>query len=194
MDIQPVYLKFRRHRGLLTLVILLISFGVSAISWFDLNFFESFLIAFMAYMTLQMRFTVNRFLYSGYGVADAVNRLVNDQVIDDCGGLVWNGLAASGRVHEWYKSIRTDALFGTVGLAFLYFGQESFARFVLAFTLLQLVTRFGEMYLWLIAERHLLWFVHEKQLRYELERLQRSDRDIETIIRLATEQNLLIRS
>lgn len=192
MDIQSVYLKFQRHRRFLAVIILLIGFGVSTIPWFDLNFFEAFLISFMAYITLRMRFTVDRLLYSGYGVAKRINHIAETQVIDDCGGLVWNGLAVSERVRDWYRSIRADVLFGIGGLVLFYFGQGSFSRFILAFILLQLVTRFGEMYLWLIAERHLLWYVNEEQLRYELKKRQRPD--IENVIQRADKEHLIIRS
>ena len=138
--------------------------------------------------------------FSGYGVAKEINGLAGDRpIIGDFGGLVWGGLAVRFLRKQWHLRASMDVgLLGVASILFLlapsgsdgYFAK-TFPRLCVTFAAAATTARLAEIYVWLLAQRQLLWYLEEKILRGKLGSLTFSREKVEIIVQQAREQGLL---
>lgn len=196
MDQNQATLSFLIHKNIAFFVIMAIGLLVpyfQPLGWgtmSDIMFFFVSQASFYLGILTNMRF-------NGYGVHEKVNQMARDTVVPNY-GLTWRGFAIKPLARSWTVSIMLNTALIAVAIYFLLFEKEGVislvSPFLIAYASAKLIALAGEIYVWLMADRHRHWYLVEANLRQFLESKNRPLKAIDAVIERARQEGLLITS
>ena len=192
MDEMQAAGKCAFHRAIAFMVIVLAGCYVVFFKPFGIRLFEMMLFLITSQFMFYLELIVN-LRYSGYGVASEINKLARKRVASDFGGLVWNGLLIKPLVRSWLLSV-VGYLVLMLSAEFMLDDKlfEAVLPVMLTYGVARLIALLGEIYVWLMADRHRLWYMPKTHLRDSLQRLKWPEKTIEDVVRQAQERGLLL--
>lgn len=131
----------------------------------------------------------------GYGVAVAINEIARAEIVAPR-GLAWRGVATEDLMKSWGLTLGLYTALGAAAGSFLIWPQGSMMDYAatgfLVVVAARLIALAGEVYVWVAADRHRHWYLHEQNFRKGLVRLGRPQRAIDHMVDRAKKQHLLI--
>jgi len=133
--------------------------------------------------------------FNGYGVYEQVNKITGVTVVPDF-GLTWNGFAVKPLAHSWTFNLMINTALVAVAIYFLLFEKESViylvAPVLTAYASAKLIALAGEVYVWMMADRHRHWYLLESRLHSFLLDKNHPPEAIEVVLESARQEGLLI--
>lgn len=134
--------------------------------------------------------------FNGYGVHEQVNQMARATVVPNF-GLTWHGFAVKPLARSWTFTLMVNTALAAVAVFFMLFPEEgrvasAMAPFFLAYTSAKLIALAGEVYVWVMADRHRHWYLVEERLHQFLVSQKRAPKAIDAIIDRARQAQLLI--
>ncbi|MBU6214949.1 hypothetical protein KGM48_03905 [Patescibacteria group bacterium] len=194
MDQSKATTLFLIHKNIAFIV--LIAIGLVVQNYPPHGWSESTVIIF--FLVTQVSFylgILTNLRFNGYGVRERVNQMARAPVIPDF-GLTWRGYAVKPLVRSWTFSFMANTAIMAVMGYFLLFEKEGLvslgAPVLIAYASAKILALAGEIYVWMMADRHRHWYLAEGRLREYLRGLQRPPKAIDAIIDRARQAELLI--
>jgi len=189
MDQSKANFAFLLHKNIAFLTLIIIGLLVQIYpphGWHD---WDTVLFFFVSQVSFYLGLLTNM-KFNGYGVAKPINQIARAPVVPDF-GLTWRGYTVKPLARMVYTALVAVAMF------FVLFPEQGYvasltAPTFIAYASAKLFALAGEIYVWMMADRHRHWYLVESRLYLYLKGLERPPKAIDAVMDRARQAQLLI--
>lgn len=184
------------HKNIAYIAILLIAMGVMYLAPEHLSRTESNVFFVISQVAFYLGLFENK-RFNGYGVRERVNAMAKLAIVPDFGPLVWHGFVPKPLARSWKLSLMLNTALLAVAVWYVLSPRDpdmmsAVSGVIISYVCAKLLALAGEMYVWLMADRHRHWYLYEGKLKKALDDQHRSPQAIVQIVQRARNEHLLL--
>jgi hypothetical protein len=197
MGYTDAIVTYQQHKVRAHASIALVAIVVALLEPFGMGALEELLFLIVAEVTF-LDGLVENAAFSGYGVAKdihSVSEAFSVILSLPVSEFAWEGFAVRPLVRRWARIAAGSVLLAlaSILLNFTIELPEHVAALSVTFSAARIIALLGELYVWFLGNRLLLWYLPETHFREMLSASRLSKMAIEALVEKVRDQNLLLR-